>query len=181
MFHTISHRLRQGGAILMLFVLAACSTVDRSPAPNLLKGASWAILPFANHTDTPLAGSRAEAIALTALQAQGVNSVRSYPGDLQQQALFDVGSGKAQDEAQAWAKSQGIRYALAGAVDEWRYKVGVDGEPVVGFTLQIIDLESGTTLWRGGAGKSGWSREALSSLARQLMRDLLQSALSGRA
>jgi len=181
MSHTISRRLLQAWAISMLLVLSACSTVDRSPAPNLVKGAPWAILPFANHTDTPLAGSRAEAIALTALQAQGVTNVRAYPGDLQQQALFDAGNGKVQDEALAWAKSQGLRYALAGAVDEWRYKVGVDGEPVVGVSLQIIDLENGQTLWRGGAGKSGWSREALSSLARQLMRDLLQSALAGRA
>ncbi len=181
MFHLISQRLQRLGITLLMLVLAACSTVDRSPAPNLAQGASWAILPFANHTDTPLAGSRAEAIALTALQAQGIVNVRSYPGDLQQQALFDVGSGKAQEEALSWAKSQGIRYALSGAVDEWRYKVGVDGEPVVGFTLQIIDLESGATVWRGGAGKSGWSREAVSSLARQLMRELLRAALAGHA
>jgi hypothetical protein len=69
---------------------------------------------------------------------------------------------------------------LTGSVDEWRYKVGVDGEPVVGVALSIIDLANGETLWTGSGGKSGWSREALSAVARQLMRRLIQSGLSAR-
>ena len=64
-------------------------------------------------------------------------------------------------------------------MDEWRYKVGVDGEPAAGVTLQIIDVASGDILWSGTGGKSGWSREALSAVAQKLIRDLLQSGLSG--
>ena len=47
--------------------------------------------------------------------------------------------------------------SLGGAVDEWRYKVGVDGEPAAGVTLQIIDVASGDILWSGGVGTQGWS------------------------
>jgi hypothetical protein len=79
----------------------------------------------------------------------------------------------------AWARQQGARYALAGSVDEWRYKVGVDGEPAAGVALQIIDVASGETLWSGAGGKSGWSREALSAVAQQLIRNLLSSGLAG--
>ena len=71
-----------------------------------------------------------------------------------------------------------MRYALLGAVDEWRYKVGVDGEPAAGVTLRIIDVASGDTLWTGAGGKSGWSREALSAVAQKLIRDLLSTGLS---
>ncbi|MDU7588518.1 MAG: penicillin-binding protein activator LpoB, partial [Acidovorax sp.] len=81
--------------------------------------------------------------------------------------------------ALAWAREQGVRYALAGTVDEWRYKVGVDGEPAAGITLQIIDVQSGDILWSGAGGKSGWSREALSAVAQKLIRELLQAGLSG--
>ena len=49
-------------ASLCLF-LAACSTLDRGAAPELEKKADWTILPFANHTETPMAGMRAEAIS----------------------------------------------------------------------------------------------------------------------
>ena len=75
-----------------------------------------------------------------------------------------------------WPRAQ---YALTGAVDEWRYKVGVDGEPAAGVTLRIVDVATGNTLWSGAGGKSGWSREALSAVAQKLIRQLLDSGLSG--
>jgi len=64
-------------------------------------------------------------------------------------------------------------------VEEWRYKVGVDGEPAAGVTLQILDVATGDILWSGSGGQSGWSREALSAVAQKLIRKLLQSGLSG--
>lgn len=156
----------------------ACSTVDRSAAPAIERQAQWVILPFANHTETPLAGQRAEAIAETILHSNGVNKIRRYPSSLQQDALFDASDRKQQEEGLTWARQQGARYALAGAVDEWRYKVGVDGEPAAGVALQIIDVASGDTLWSGAGGKSGWSREALSAVAQQLIRKLLGDGLA---
>lgn len=159
-------------------LLGACSTVDRSAAPAIDRQAQWVVLPFANHTETPLAGQRAESIAEAILHSNGINKIKRYPGNLQQEALFDAGERKQQDEALAWARQQGARYALTGAVDEWRYKVGVDGEPAAGVALQILDVQSGDTLWSGSGGKSGWSREALSAVAQQLIRSLLSAGLS---
>lgn len=159
-------------------LLAACSTIDRSPPPALDKQATWALLPFANNTETPLAGQRAEAIAEAILHGNGIGKIRRYPGSLQQDALFDGGDRKQQEEALAWARQQGVRYALVGTVDEWRYKVGVDGEPAAGITLQIVDVASGDALWSATGGKSGWSREALSAVAQQLIRSLLNDGLS---
>ena len=82
-------------------------------------------------------------------------------------------------DALAWAREQKLRYALAGSVEEWRYKVGVDGEPAAGITLHILDVASGDILWSGSGGQSGWSREALSAVAHKLMRKLLESGLAG--
>lgn len=162
----------------LALLLGACSTLDRSTAPAIDRQAVWVVLPFANHTETPLAGQRAESIAETILHANGINKIKRYPGNLQQEALFDAGERKQQEDALAWARQQGARYALTGAVDEWRYKVGVDGEPAAGVALQIIDVASGDTLWSGAGGKSGWSREALSAVAQQLIRSLLGAGLS---
>jgi len=159
--------------------LGACSTLDASKAPELERQAQWVVLPFANNTETPLAGSRAEAISESLLRSLSAAKVKRYPSSLQQEALFDAGERKQQEEALAWARQQGARYALAGSVDEWRYKVGVDGEPAAGVALQIIDVASGETLWSGAGGKSGWSREALSAVAQQLIRNLLSSGLAG--
>jgi polysaccharide biosynthesis protein PelC len=79
-------------------------------------------------------------------------------------------------EAEKWARIQGARFAVYGAVDEWRYKVGIDGEPAVGVALHIIDLQSNNVVWTGVGGKSGWSREALSAVAQKLIRELLATA-----
>lgn len=172
-------RLRNFFIAGLLILLSACSTLDRSQAPELDRQALWVVLPFANHTETPMAGNRAEAISETLLRSLGATKVKRYAAGLQQEALFDAGEHKQQDEALAWARQQGARYALAGAVDEWRYKVGVDGEPAAGVTLQIIDVASGETLWSGAGGKSGWSREALSAVGQQLIKNLLQAGLAG--
>lgn len=162
-----------------VLLICGCSTIDRGSPPALETGATWAVIPFANHTETPLAGSRAESIAESLLQTSGVGRVKHYSGLSHQDTLFNSGDEKRQQEVLAWAREQKIRYALTGAVDEWRYKVGVDGEPAAGITLRIVDVSTGDTLWTASGGKSGWSREALSALGQKLIRQLLSSGLSG--
>ena len=90
--------------------------------------------------------------------------------------LLQPSERKVFDEADKWARTQGARYAVYGAVDEWRYKVGIDGEPAVGVALHIIDLQSNAVVWSGVGGKSGWSRESLSGVAQKLIRELLATA-----
>ncbi len=161
-----------------LAVLAGCSTLDTSKAPPVNGKALWVVLPFANNTETPLAASRAEAIAESLLRAPGIAKLRQYPAALQQDALFEPGGRKSLEAGLNWARDEGARYALTGSVDEWRYKVGVDGEPAVGITLSIIDVASGEILWSGAGGMSGWSREALAAVAQQLMRRLIRAGLA---
>lgn len=58
-------------------------------------------------------------------------------------------------------------------MSEWRYKVGVDGEPAVGITLQVIDVPSGNVIWSATGSRTGWSRDAVSAVAQKLLRELL--------
>ena len=153
--------------------LAACTTVDIGPPPAIDRGAKWVLLPIMNHTETPQAGLRAEAIVDGVLRANGVRDLRRYPAGLNNESLFEPLDRKQFDAALAWAKGAGARYAVAGAVDEWRYKVGIDGEPAVGVALNVIDVASGEILWSGAGGKTGWSRESLSGVAQRLTRQLL--------
>lgn len=158
---------------LALLWLAACTTVDIGPPPAIDRGAKWVLLPIMNHTETPQAGLRAEAIIDGVLRANGVRELRRYPAGLNNESLFEPLDRKQLDAALAWAKGAGARYAVAGAVDEWRYKVGIDGEPAVGVALNVIDVASGEILWSGAGGKTGWSRESLSGVAQRLIRQLL--------
>jgi polysaccharide biosynthesis protein PelC len=155
-------------------LLAACAvTQGNKQSLNLRTTDSIALLPIANHTDVPQAGLRAEAIAESSLRANGLRQLQMYPIALNPETLFEPSERKAQAEAEKWAKAQGIRYVVYGSVDEWRYKVGVDGEPAVGLVFQVKDLSTGQVVYSASGGKSGWSREALSAVAQKLTVDLL--------
>ncbi|HXE95165.1 MAG TPA: hypothetical protein VN642_02075 [Dongiaceae bacterium] len=134
----------------------------------------WAVLPFVNNTETPYAAERAESITAALLYSRGVRRLATYPVEAKGEALsFDRGQGR-QKEALEWAARQKkIRYAVTGVVNEWRYKVGLDGEPVVGMTLQVVELASGKVLWSASGAMSGWSRDAVSAVAQQVINKLL--------
>lgn len=166
--------------ILLLAVLAAagCATTDSggSAGGPIERNAKWVMLPVLNHTEVPQAGLRAEAITEGLLRAHGVGDLTRYPATMNQDTLLQPAERAVFDEADKWARSQGARYAVYGAVDEWRYKVGIDGEPAVGVALHIMDLQNNAVVWTGVGGKSGWSRESLSGVAQKLIRQLLATA-----
>jgi len=159
----------------LLITLGACTVTDkvRTAAPPDL-AARWVLLPIANHTETPQAGLRAEALAENVLRSIGVANLERYPASMNAETLLDPAERKLAEQAMAWARGKDARYALTGAVEEWRYKVGVDGEPAVGLSLQVIDVKSGAVVYSASGGKSGWSREALSAVAQKLLRELLE-------
>ena len=53
-------RLRSMLPVAAVVLLAACTTVNVQPPPNIDWAAPWALLPISNHTETPQAGLRAE-------------------------------------------------------------------------------------------------------------------------
>lgn len=165
--------IKRFGIVFLAAWLAGCSTVQTVGGEKLAGTANWALLPFANHTETPQAGLRAEAIAASLLRGQGVARLQTYPAGLVAETLLEPADRQLADKAMAWARAQGVRYAVRGEVNEWRYKVGIDGEPAVGLTLQVLDLNDGRVVYSAAGGKSGWSREALSAVAQKLMKDMV--------
>jgi len=163
--------------LLAALAVFGCATADSGgTGPAIERNAKWVMLPVLNHTEVPQAGLRAEAITEALLRAHGVADLTRYPATMNTDTLLQPSERKVFDEADKWARTQGARYAVYGAVDEWRYKVGIDGEPAVGVALHIMDLQSNAVVWSGVGGKSGWSRESLSGVAQKLIRDLLATA-----
>lgn len=158
----------------LTWLAAACTTIDLAATAELDRNARWVMLPLANHTETPGAGQRASAVVEGVLRTRGIGNLQGAPAALSAELLFESADAQAsmQDKALAWARASGARYAVAGSVTEWRYKVGVDGEPAVGLALQVIDLTTGRVLWSATGARSGWSREALTAVAQKLVRDL---------
>lgn len=162
-------------ATITLLLLASCAITDRTKTPQLTKNVKWALLPMANHTETPQAGLRFEAIAETILRARGITLLEKYPSNLTQDSLFEPADAKAVAAAMVWAQQSGAKYAVTGTVNEWRYKTGVDGEPAVGLTIKIIDVTTQQVIWDAAGARTGWGREAVSAIAQKLIEDLTSS------
>ena len=158
--------------IICLLLLAGCAITDSSKAPVLDKDAKWVLLPMANHTETPQAALRMEAITETIFRVKGAMSLQTYPASLTQDSLFEPADDKAVEAALGWAQQSGARYAITGTVNEWRYKTGVDGEPAVGVTIKIIDVQTRQVIWSAAGGRTGWGREAVSAVAQKLLENL---------
>jgi TolB-like protein len=157
----------------LALTLGACGSIRATMGPALSARDSVAVAPMSNFTETPAAGGSAAAIAASVLRVGGLSDVRMAPSGARDDALFDTAQGESDEKKLAWARDHHIKYVLFGAVEEWRYKTGVDGEPVVGVTLELVETVSGRVVWSATGTRTGWSRSSLSSVASSLIAGLL--------
>lgn len=159
-------------------LITACtgSIVQHSARIYVSPETRIAVIPFANYTETPLAGERAMSITASELQSFGIRNIVVYKNQFQGKILFP-GMNKviSQKALFQWARHMHARFVLTGSVNEWSYKVGLDGEPVVGLEMQMIDLASGQIIWTAVASKSGGSRIAVSTVAQQVIDSMIKS------
>jgi polysaccharide biosynthesis protein PelC len=161
--------------LLIIVILPGCTTLKQTGSSKSIPvEKELALLPFINNTETPYAAERAEAITQALLYSSGLQKVTMAPVEAKEDELLPDRGTKRHQKGLEWARKQGINYAVTGTVTEWRYKVGLDGEPVAGMTLQLIELPEWKVIWSGSAGRSGWSRDAVSAVAQQLLESLIE-------
>ncbi len=164
-----------------LILLGACasSSFRAAPAPTVDHAATWVVAPLINNTATPYAGQRAARLIRALLAQRATGQVLLPPPEPDAGGLPTDNGEAAEQAARAFASQQGARYLVSGSVDEWQYKIGLDGQPAVGFTLTLVDINSGKTLWTGAASASGGSREGVAVLAQKTL-DRLIARLTGK-
>ena len=157
-----------------VLLIAGCSSFTGKSSPTLSRSAQWGVVPLVNYSQTPQAGERSEQILLSVLSSHGLQP-RVYPTSTQgEQALMD--DNERLTGALEWAREQKLDYVVAGSVEEWQYKNGLDGEPAVGISLRVLEANSGRVLWSKSGARAGWSRESLAGNA-QTVIDKLVGAL----
>ena len=168
--------------LLILVMMSACTTkiVNYSACGKVNFYSKTAVVPFTNNTETPLAGERAMSITAAVLESKGIYNLAVYKNEQQGRVLFP-GMNQIQSEKKLmdWARSHHARYILTGSVNEWTYKVGLDGEPVVGISMQVIDLSSGQIVWTAVGSQSGYSGTAVSTVGQKLINQLIGGAFCG--
>lgn len=163
--------------ISCFLMLTGCTIINSSQKVVYVEpGNSWAITTFANNTEIPQAGSRAMSITAGVLRSKGFTNLIVYqPRSNCNQLIIcpnqPVPIGRILD----WAEDHHIRYVMMGSVNEWDYKVGLDGEPVAAVALQLYDAYEGEVLWSSVGSKTGQSRSGLGNIAQDLIEDMLDS------
>lgn len=171
------HHLRplaQLALVVGVILLSGCAVTDVHRTEPLSRQAQWALLPIANHSETPLAGHKAEASLMTLLHQQGIRSLSQAPRPPRQNFLA-LPSEQDYQAALDWAQQQGVRYGVTGSVDEWQYKTGLDGEPAIGISLRVVDVNTGAVLWSASGARTGWGFSTTSGVAQKLMADLVDT------
>lgn len=162
--------------IACLTLAGGCVVSHTQRGAALDPGTRWVVLPVLNFSETPQAGERVEAIVGTILRARGVSDLRQPPasvGDGTQSDLPEIDERRRRDRAIEWARGQGFVYGVSGSVEEWRYRAGLDGEPAVGVTVEVIEIASGRVVWSATGARSGWGRESVSGTAQKLVTSLV--------
>lgn len=162
----------------LILVLTACTTVNLNLNRPIALPVHAPLLvgPIANYSDTPLANKQVESMLVGILNNKGFNRVQAFPAKQDcNKLLYCPEEGISRDHLLRWARRNHYRYILTGAVNEWRYKVGLDGEPVAGVSLMILDSQTGQTLWSGVGSIIGSPRLGLDVVGQDLLNRILKT------
>jgi len=137
-------------SMVLPVLLSGCATVITSTKPvTNMKNRVCAIVPFENLTETPLAGKRVAAIAYGVLRSKGYKVV-----------LFEKKPSPQELEK--------FPCVIEGFVNEWRYKVGIDGEPAVSVTYVVKDTIAHKNVSSGTLSATEWGNKSLGVLTQEL-------------
>ena len=155
--------------------LAACSSTVKnvSMTTPLKSSARWALLPVSNFAETPQAGERIEALLDTVVRRRGVRAIEQHPPLKEDDTHLLLSDRQRYQESLSWARDQKFDYALGGSVEEWRYKGGLDGEPAVGLSVQVVEVATNRVVWSASGTRTGGGGDNLSGTALELLDTLL--------
>ncbi len=146
--------------ISLVILISGCASVaNYTPRQSIPHDGTITVLPFKNNTDSPMAGQKAKNIMEGILVANNlpvkIIALRCNP-----------------DNIRSCLRRVRSRYYVQGNVNEWRYKTGLDAEPAVAVSFNIVDRTSGAVVYSAVGAKNGWGQESVGSVAQKLFMDL---------
>lgn len=161
-------------ALMCMLLLVGCTTINNTNSIGLFSTAPIGLVPFANNSQTPGAGQSAAAIVADILRSNGADSILFYQRPASRKVILPgLRPALTTRQALRWARRHNMSYLITGVLTEWRYKVGIDGEPTVGFTLQMFNVRTGQVVWSAVGSRIGTSRQSISGIAQRLMNQIL--------
>ncbi|PID39848.1 MAG: penicillin-binding protein activator LpoB [Proteobacteria bacterium] len=138
-----------------------------------------AVLPMGNLSSHPHAGRIVGDLLTTELYALSDFQMMESTAVLEwlQADGRDLDEALEQMVAIKAGKQLGVDTIIYGSVSEYRYKRGLDEDPVVGVNVRMLDVPTGKILWAGSKSRTGgcfwFCEDSLNRLAQQVCNDLV--------
>ena len=160
------------GGLLAIIFLAGCTSVVQDGGVKRVsrEGFRLFLAPFFNATDDEHAARALTELTATALLARNIPLVQTEASLAGARTESVAGTNELHLVA---ARSLEATHLLVGTVHEYRYKTDLDGNPVVGITLRLVDVKDGRTLWQGSSSKVSVVFASLSATAQRAVRELV--------
>jgi hypothetical protein len=170
--------------LVVVFVLSGCGQVLRTTAVDEKQISSRTrnvlVLPLVNLTSTPNAGLILGELLSTEIAAK--TNFRMLERS-EMMAYLSGGKGEIQEMLEKstvakMGKELGMDTVIYGSVTEYRYKKGLDEDPVVGITVRMLDIPENKIIWAESITATGSTyagRSSLSTLAHELCANLVRS------
>ena len=159
------------GVIFFLWIVTGCSSMINKKNIELPLDKKYAIASFWNYTETPMAGLRAASIVESVLAKNPIALCSLVSGSDEMEAIKSKQAFLKSKKAEA--KRLGAEYLIMGNVQEWRYKTGIDGEPVVSFSISVIELKTDKVVFNGVGAKSAWGHKSIGVVAQEIAQELI--------
>jgi len=158
-------------SLVFFLLLIGCSSHFLTKNKDFSLEKKYAIGSFWNYTETSMAGLKAASIVEGVLLKNKITLYSLIEGNEEftlnknQKDLLNIQLKE--------AKSLGADYFITGEVQEWRYKIGIDGEPVVSYSIKIIDLKNKERVFSAIGAKSSWGHKSIGIVAQEIADELL--------
>jgi TolB-like protein len=157
--------------LITLLLFTACSSIVHKKVTSLPSNKTYAITSFWNYTETPMAGLRAASIVESVLSKENITLHSLIDGS--DDVSLKEGKQKLFNLQKEQAKNMKVDYLITGNVQEWQYKTGIDAEPVVSYSIKVIDLSNNAIVFNGVGAKSAWGHKSIGVVAQEIAKELI--------
>ena len=157
--------------IFSTIFFVSCSSIVHKPTLTLSKSKTYVISSFWNYTQTPMAGLKAASIVESVLSKESIRLHSLIEGS--EKSSLTKNKIDFLKEQINLAKQLKANYLITGEVQEWRYKAGIDAQPVVSYSIKVIDLSNSRTIYNGVVAKSGWGDKSIGVVAQEIAQEII--------
>jgi hypothetical protein len=162
-----------GGFVLL--ISGCVSTIQKAEVnPQFKLKGEIGLTEFENGTQEENAGQTIRDILETILIRRGIAVETIYNPSREATEQIHRSSYDIQSPIFEKARSKKLTHLVTGTIHEFRYKTDLNGNPAVGLTLRVVEVDSGKIVWQATGSYAGPGKSTLTACAQKVLHDVVK-------